>query len=217
MERKERIHIFKTNYGSIVPEGMTDWLIGNGYFDAPASSKFHGAYNGGLFDHCINVTNILTEYTWKLELQWQREESPYYVGLFHDLCKMDEYQREAIGWSRMPDKKLPLLGHGDKSIMLLSQQLTLTEEELYCIRYHMGAYRTNEWDQFDKAIAKYPNVLYTHTADMYASKLLDGNGQVITCKKLLEEFYQTGRDASDYEDFRQEYINQGYSIVDDEE
>ena len=52
---------------------------------------------------------------------------------------------------------------------------------------------------------------------MYASKLLDSGGEIITCKKLLEEFYQTGKDTSEYEAFRQEYINQGYSIIDDEE
>ena len=57
--------------------------------------------------------------------------------------------------------------------MLLSRWLQLTEEEILCIRYHMGAYETKDWDFFDKAIRKYPNVLWTHTADMYASKVKD--------------------------------------------
>lgn len=56
--------------------------------------------------------------------------------------------------------------------MLLSQFMTLTEEEIMCIRYHMGAYEKDDWVQFDLAIKKYPNVLFTHTADMYASKLI---------------------------------------------
>ena len=50
--------------------------------------------------------------------------------------------------------------------------MTLTEEEIMCIRYHMGAYEKDDWVQFDLAIKKYPNVLFTHTADMYASKLI---------------------------------------------
>ena len=60
-----------------------------------------------------------------------------------------------------------------KSIMLLSQFINLTEEELLCIRYHMGAYEKEAWDQYDMAIKKYPNVLWTHHADMIASKLLE--------------------------------------------
>ena len=48
----------------------------------------------------------------------------------------------------------------------------LTEEEMLCIRYHMGAYQTDEWNEFDAAIHKYPNVLYTHMADMGASKIM---------------------------------------------
>ena len=55
--------------------------------------------------------------------------------------------------------------------MVLSQIHQLTEEEVFCIRYHMGAYEKEEWDYFDKAIRKYPNVLWTHTADMLASKI----------------------------------------------
>ena len=57
--------------------------------------------------------------------------------------------------------------------MMLSQFITLTEEEILCIRYHMGPYVTADWDEYDKAIKKYPNVLFTHTADMYASKVLE--------------------------------------------
>jgi hypothetical protein len=66
-----------------------------------------------------------------------------------------------------------LKGHGDKSIMLLSQFMTLTEEEILCIRYHMGAYNRDDWEGYDRAIRKYQTVLWTHTADMYASKVLD--------------------------------------------
>lgn len=51
--------------------------------------------------------------------------------------------------------------------------MTLTIEEIYCIRYHMGAYETDNWKQYDLAIRQFENVLWTHTADMYASKVLD--------------------------------------------
>lgn len=63
-----------------------------------------------------------------------------------------------------------LKGHGDKSVMLLSQFYTLTEEEVMCIRYHMGAFTDkSEWNDYTRAVHIYPNVLWTHQADMLAS------------------------------------------------
>ena len=48
----------------------------------------------------------------------------------------------------------------------------LTEEEMLCIRWHMGAYdESKNWNILGNAIEKYPNVLYTHTADMIASRV----------------------------------------------
>ena len=43
-------------------------------------------------------------------------------------------------------------------------------EEVLCIRYHMGAFVSKEeWQDYTRAVNKYPNVLWTHTADMLAS------------------------------------------------
>ena len=54
--------------------------------------------------------------------------------------------------------------------MLLSQFYALTEEEIMCIRYHMGAVCPNEeWNDDTRAVRAYPNVLWTHQADMLAS------------------------------------------------
>ena len=72
-------------------------------------------------------------------------------------------------WKRNEEKILG--GHGEKSILMLSQFMTLTEEEIFCIRFHMGAYETNSWKEYDSAIKRYENVLWTHTADMYVSKV----------------------------------------------
>ena len=57
--------------------------------------------------------------------------------------------------------------------MMLSRFINLTEEELFCIRFHMGAYEKENWAEYDRAIRAYENVLWTHTADMYASKVLN--------------------------------------------
>ena len=107
--------------------------------------------------------------------------------MFHDLCKIDNYLTVVddpgeimMGTGKEKGKEIHfeynpntiLKGHGDKSVMLLSQFMTLTEEEILCIRFHMGAYEgQDQWDNYDKAIRKYETVLFTHTADMYASKV----------------------------------------------
>lgn len=158
-----------------ISQSFYDWLIAKGFMTAPASTKYHGAFEGGLYEHSCNVTRELLHLTDCLNLEWQREESPWIVGMFHDLCKIDAYiKNDVITTSDQSYKyngNMLIQGHGDKSILLLSQFMWLTEEEILCILYHMGAYETDNWKQFDLAIKKYPNVLYTHTADMLASKL----------------------------------------------
>lgn len=182
-----RIELFYSLMHSFIPKNFYEWLTKNGFFTQPASTKYHGAYEGGLFDHCYEVTQVLLDMTERLDLKWQRPESPYIIGMFHDLCKIDNYVtvtdeagKEMMGTGEVKGREIHfeynpdciLQGHAEKSIMLLSQHITLTEEELLCIRFHMGAYEGKEqWDAYDKAIKKYETVLWTHTADMYASKV----------------------------------------------
>ena len=165
----------KMLYENIISQKFYDWLIANGFKTAPASTKYHGAYEGGLYNHSEEVTRELLFMTDRLDLVWQRPESPYIIGMFHDLCKIDAYKfvdgERVVADAWIHNNDVFLKGHGDKSVMLLSQFMTLTEEEILCIRYHMGAYERDDWPQFDMAIKKYPNVLFTHTADMLASKL----------------------------------------------
>lgn len=142
-----------------------------GFFTAPASTKYHGAYEGGLFDHSLETTKALVELTEKLGLKWERPESPYIVGMYHDLCKCDAYIKDGDGYIYNSDTLLS--GHGDKSVIILQQYKKLTNEEIACIRWHMGAFEkdTKLWSYYTNAVNKYPNVLYTHTADMMASHI----------------------------------------------
>lgn len=171
MTKQDRVEILRKMH--IVDEYQLAVLDNMGFFTTPASTKFHGAYEGGLFDHSLEVTNQLLNMK---PFKWQRDESPMIVGMFHDLCKCDEY--EVVSHPCDPNvkfghvKNTVLKGHGEKSVMLLSTLMQLTEEEMLCIRYHMGAYNTDDWNGYDLAIKKYPNVLFTHTADMLASKVV---------------------------------------------
>lgn len=166
---------------SIVSDDMMEYLMAYGFFTAPASTKYHGNYEGGLFEHSYVVTKFLLTLTQDNHLTWKNPRSPYVVGMFHDLCKIDQYRHPVIGentdgtifyaesvWEYNPDTLLK--GHGDKSVMLLSQFYTLTDEEIMCIRYHMGAFTDkSEWNEYTRAVSQYPNVLWTHQADMLAS------------------------------------------------
>ena len=121
----------------LFPQDIAEKLTEGGFFTAPASTKYHGAYEGGLFDHSRNVTSALVTLTHDNDLEWQRPESPYIIGMFHDICKQDQYRHpfgdtlysagvefrtvDESRWEYEPDTLLK--GHGDKSVMLLSQYL----------------------------------------------------------------------------------------------
>lgn len=158
----------------LVSPDMLKYLALNHFFTAPASTKYHGNYEHGLFEHSFAVAKFLVQLTEDNHLIWKNPRSPYIVGMFHDLCKIDQYrvishpQDPDIRYDYNPDTLLK--GHGDKSVMLLSQFYTLTDEEIMCIRYHMGAFTDkSEWNDYTRAVSQYPNVLWTHHADMLAS------------------------------------------------
>lgn len=148
-------------------------------FEAPASTKYHGAWPGGWFDHSLCVMQQLVLLTDRNGLTWQRPESPYVVGFFHDTCKLDSYVRVRDDEDGKPVYNWRgdtlFKGHGDKSvIMLAAMGAVLTEEEVACIRYHMGAFVDKDlWSDYTRAVHQYPNVLWTHTADMIASHIYD--------------------------------------------
>lgn len=155
------------------PKLPLGWLAEIGFFEAPASSKYHGDYPGGLYEHSCHVYKNLKTLTHSMGIRWQRPESPFIVGMFHDICKCDQYNlvEDKDGYHYEHADNLLLTGHGSKSVMLLSTVMQLTEEEMLCIRYHMGAYEKDDWAGYDAAIRKYSTVLYTHVADQLASKV----------------------------------------------
>lgn len=165
----DRINQYKEFMGDFTDSVILDKLVEIGFFEAPASTKYHVNYPGGLFDHSLMVAEELVRITDKLGIDWKRKRSPFIVGMYHDLCKCDSYEKNDDGYVYSNHDSFP--GHGAKSVMVLSTIHQLTEEEVFCIRYHMGAYEKEEWNYYDRAIRKYQNVLWTHVADMSASKI----------------------------------------------
>lgn len=169
---QDRIEQFSKVMNPYIPQKFKVWLIEKGFFKAPASIHHHGAYSGALFDHSFQVMKVLLSFTNRLELKWEKERSPYIVGMFHDLCKVDNYQQtNNEAWEY--NNATLLQGHGDKSVILLQQHINLTDEEMLCIRWHMGAFDDKEnWNSYGRSVTHFPNVLYTHTADMVAARIL---------------------------------------------
>lgn len=179
----DREKYFKDVFTPILGELVVGTLIDKGFLTQPASTKYHGAYEGGLFDHSLNVAATLATITRDLGLSWvDGEASPWRVGILHDICKIDEYQVTkavddngvAVDMYKRSDAAI-IKGHGTKSV-IYSQAwgARLNEEERACIVYHMGAFTSKEeWQSYNQAVHRYPNVLWTHTADMVASQIME--------------------------------------------
>lgn len=187
MTEIQRLNDFQKIAPEIVTENSAflDWLTDNGYFHAPASAKYHDAYEGGLYDHSKRVAIRLSLLSADLRLEWQRKESPVLIGLFHDLCKIDQFIEvedapgktmfgEDVARGRIThyeyNKNVLLKGHGDKSVILLSRFLTLTEEEIFCIRYHPGAFEQENIREYRAAVSRFPNLAYVHAVDLLAKR-----------------------------------------------
>lgn len=176
MTEQERINKFATLADDLFGLFDASILVGKledlNYFKAPASINHHGNYEGGLFDHSWAVMEVLENLTYRLDLKWEDKRSLYIVGLFHDLCKCDAYiYNEETGQWEYNNNSI-MTGHGELSVIMTQKLVELTDEEIACIRWHMGAYDNKEnWNILGRAIEKYPNVLYMHTADMIASRV----------------------------------------------
>lgn len=136
-QRMEEVKKFKNHFLHIYRPGadkLLAWLEEAGFFTAPASTKHHGAYTGGLVEHSNNVYSRLVQLAAaEDERRGRRRFSEYAVGtiavvaLLHDVCKVDAYKVEKKNrkqkdgsWKEVEvyryTNSLPL-GHGEKSII----------------------------------------------------------------------------------------------------
>ena len=137
---------------------MLKWMERSGFFEAPASSKNHLAQPGGLVVHSLNVYKRLLEITARdvfggtdgALLAEDVVETVAILGLLHDVCKVGVYHQTDPFKAAMEGKLDTMapyefrdtfpLGHGEKSLFLITRHMALTEEEALAIRWHMGAY-----------------------------------------------------------------------------
>lgn len=189
MNNKERfLNIYNTNITREGADKLLDFLSTSDFFTAPASTRFHGSYEGGLLEHSLNVYDCLVDYlsrprakeVYKLSFS---DETIAICSLLHDLCKVNCYKKGSRNvkdkngvWQSVPTYEfadsLPY-GHGEKSVYIISGFMKLTREEAFAIRYHMGFSGTEDIRNISAAFEQFPLVLALNTADMEASHYVE--------------------------------------------
>ena len=89
-DREEFLQIWKQHVTRPGSEKLPDWLDHKtDFFTAPASTRFHGACEGGLCMHSLNVYHALHD---TFFAEGDSEESFAICALLHDLCKANYYK-----------------------------------------------------------------------------------------------------------------------------
>ncbi len=192
MNHKEKfLDYYKTYITREGADQLLDYLLSpaSDFFTAPASTRFHGAYEGGLVEHSINVYECLKDYVNRPRVKEEyglivSEETIAISALLHDLCKVNCYKsgfrnvKDDKGvWQKVPtydfDDRLPY-GHGEKSVYIITGFMRLTREEAFAIRYHMGFSGTEDIRNVSNAFEQFPLAFALATADMEATYFIEG-------------------------------------------
>lgn len=178
-------------------ENLMEWLEHEtDFFTAPASTRYHGSYEGGLVEHSLNVYDRLI---WEMEntvgAGWQEIYSPEavaIVALFHDLCKIDRYvitekwrKDENGDWEAYEayeyNKEKAEMGHGAQSVFYLQKFIQLTELEAQAIFWYKGAYDISPYATLAACSETFkwnPLAFLTHLADMAATYVTENEAFV---------------------------------------
>jgi hypothetical protein len=178
----------------ITREGATELLAyltgpSSDFFTAPASTRYHSAYEGGLLDHSLNVYECLRDYLARTKVKDEfglsySDESIAIVALLHDLCKVNVYKVSTRNvkdpvtgqWRPQPyyefSDPLPY-GHGEKSVYIISGYMKLTREEAFAIRYHMGFSNEDDPRNVGAAFEQFPLALALSIADTEATYFIE--------------------------------------------
>ena len=162
---------------------LIEWLEKEtDFFTAPASTKYHLSYEGGLLEHSINVyLELLNEYK---SFSRKNIVSIVIVGLLHDICKANYYKvsyrnvkNKEGEWVQEPYYSVEdaePLGHGEKSVILVQKFIKLTDEEIMAIRWHMGGFEAKDnYTYLSKAFNQSELALKLHIADLKATYLIE--------------------------------------------
>lgn len=192
MTNRERfIDIFRRNITREGSEALLSFLCSDAcdFFTAPASTRYHGAYEGGLCEHSLNVYDCLVDQLSRPRMKEMyginySDESIAIAALLHDMCKINFYRTsfrnvkdENGRWQSVPyytiEDTLPY-GHGEKSVYIVSGYMKLTRDEAFAIRYHMGFSGPEDNGTVGQALEMFPLAFALSVADMEAAYFLEG-------------------------------------------
>lgn len=159
---------------------VVDWLRTTDFYEAPASTKYHGSYPHGLLQHTLEVVDLVKELKFILPFQTTSMNSAIKCAMVHDWCKINQYEpydkwiKDKDGrWVkddqpayRWKDSAIPL-GHGVSSLFIAGKLFSLSTEEAMAIRWHMGHWRVcdDEVGELQQANETYPLVHLLQFAD----------------------------------------------------
>lgn len=183
MDNKER---FISLCSEIKRDGINElmgWLESSDFYTAPASTRYHGSYSGGLLQHSLNVYDELKRVLAAYPEIKCSEESAVICSLFHDFCKVNYYavekrnRKNELGqWESYDaykvDEKFCFGGHGSKSVFLIQHFIKLTPEEAVAINCHMGAFAD---ENVGKSFEAFPLAWAVHVADEASTYIRERN------------------------------------------
>lgn len=173
-------------------EDLIKWLDTSDLKTAPASTKYHCAYEGGLVQHSLNVHKKLVDL---LHLEYE-DNAPYsddtiiLVSLLHDVSKVNYYEiqlrnvKENGTWVQrevyqVKDSSTRFIygSHAQNSVYMLNTFIKLSYQESLAILHHMGGIDYTDNTITAKGVAeafeKSPLALLLHQADQQATFLLE--------------------------------------------
>lgn len=161
-------------------ENLLKWLKSTDFFTAPASTRFHGSYEGGLCEHSVHVWEEMVRLLRAYPEVSASGETVAIITLLHDLCKIGCYKTELRNkkedgvWRSVPyytfNEDFCYGGHGSKSVFLAQSHMMLTPEEAVAINCHMGFSDRGPGDfSLGAAYEKYPLAWLLHVADESAT------------------------------------------------
>lgn len=179
VSNKERFKILCETINRPGVDELLQWLEESDFYTAPASTRNHGAFAGGLLIHSLNVYDELKRLMTIYPEINVTEESAVIASLFHDLCKVNFYtcekrnrKNECGQWESYDaysiKEKFCFGGHGSKSVFLVQHFIKLTPDEAVAINCHMSSWNGNN-EYVSNAYEQYPLAWLVHIADEAAT------------------------------------------------
>lgn len=165
------------------------------YFTSPASTKYHGAFSGGLMYHSLgvlkSVLDICDAYMYEYyesyltSLNIKRDTfteircsicSNLPAILLHDFCKVGKYKfiKDKNKWEYNCDSETSFLHGAESYRRIIHEGFHLSKEWELAVIYHMGTFDVSKQEtmDFSSITEKVPEVLLLHHADMISTKIL---------------------------------------------